>query len=76
MLTLKIESEMQDPDDENLYITKQGKLTFVDLAGQCERSGFSVVDHIWHFSQLLIHSPNKTQQKKEVHVLYVQETSR
>ena len=34
MLTLDIESEMQDPDDENLYITKHGKLTFVDLAGK------------------------------------------
>ena len=34
MLTLDIESEMQDPDDENLYITLHGKLTFVDLAGK------------------------------------------
>ena len=34
MLTLKIETDMQDPDDENLYITKHGKLTFVDLAGK------------------------------------------
>ena len=33
MLMLTIDSEMQDPDDENLYITKRGKLTFVDLAG-------------------------------------------
>ena len=34
MLMLTIDSEMQDPDDENLYITKRGKLTFVDLAGK------------------------------------------
>lgn len=33
MLMLTIDSEMQDPEDENLYITKRGKLTFVDLAG-------------------------------------------
>ena len=33
MLTLNLDSEMNDPDDENLYITKHGKLTFVDLAG-------------------------------------------
>nr|XP_022337125.1 kinesin-like protein KIF12 isoform X12 [Crassostrea virginica] len=33
MLTLTIDTEQQDPDDENLYLTKRGKLTFVDLAG-------------------------------------------
>ncbi|KAK3594778.1 hypothetical protein CHS0354_030719 [Potamilus streckersoni] len=33
MLMLTVDSEQQDPDDENLYITKRGKLTFVDLAG-------------------------------------------
>ena len=33
MLTLHLDSDQQDPDDENLYITKHGKLTFVDLAG-------------------------------------------
>ncbi|KAL5015949.1 hypothetical protein ScPMuIL_005538 [Solemya velum] len=33
MLTLTIDSEQTDPDDENLAITKRGKLTFVDLAG-------------------------------------------
>ncbi|XP_033747896.1 kinesin-like protein KIF12 isoform X6 [Pecten maximus] len=33
MMTLAIDSELQDPEDENLYITKRGKLTFVDLAG-------------------------------------------
>ncbi|ESO97867.1 hypothetical protein LOTGIDRAFT_103786, partial [Lottia gigantea] len=33
MLTVTIDSEAQDQDDENLYITKRGKLTFVDLAG-------------------------------------------
>ena len=34
MLTLQIDSEMQDIADENVYITKRGKLTFVDLAGE------------------------------------------
>ncbi|XP_021373161.1 kinesin-like protein KIF12 isoform X3 [Mizuhopecten yessoensis] len=33
MMSLSIDSELQDPDDENLYVTKRGKLTFVDLAG-------------------------------------------
>ncbi len=33
MLMLTVDSEQQDADDENLYITKRGKLTFVDLAG-------------------------------------------
>ncbi|XP_074641456.1 uncharacterized protein LOC141899193 [Tubulanus polymorphus] len=33
MLQLMIDSEIQDPEDENLYVTKHGKLTFVDLAG-------------------------------------------
>lgn len=33
MLTLTIDTEQQDPDDDNLYLTKRGKLTFVDLAG-------------------------------------------
>ncbi|XP_064619156.1 kinesin-II 95 kDa subunit-like isoform X7 [Lineus longissimus] len=33
MLQLMIDNEIPDPDDENLYITKHGKLTFVDLAG-------------------------------------------
>ncbi|XP_067931549.1 kinesin-like protein KIF12 [Watersipora subatra] len=33
MLTINIESEQKDAVDENLYITKHGKLTFVDLAG-------------------------------------------
>ena len=35
MLMLTIDSEQQDPEDENLFITKRGKLTFVDLAGKC-----------------------------------------
>jgi hypothetical protein len=34
MLQLMIDNEIPDPDDENLYITKHGKLTFVDLAGE------------------------------------------
>ncbi len=34
LLTLHIDSEIQDPDDDNVYITKHGKLTFVDLAGK------------------------------------------
>ncbi|XP_055957689.1 kinesin-like protein KIF12 [Patella vulgata] len=33
MLTVTIDTEAQDQEDENLYITKRGKLTFVDLAG-------------------------------------------
>ncbi|CAG2204240.1 KIF12 [Mytilus edulis] len=33
MLTLTVDTEQVDPDDENLYLTKRGKLTFVDLAG-------------------------------------------
>lgn len=33
MLTIDIASEQQDAVDENLFITKHGKLTFVDLAG-------------------------------------------
>ncbi|XP_070573072.1 uncharacterized protein [Ptychodera flava] len=33
MLSLFIDSEVPDPDDDTLYITKQGKLSFVDLAG-------------------------------------------
>ncbi|KAF6019863.1 KIF12 [Bugula neritina] len=33
MLTINIDCEQQDALDENLYITKHGKLTFVDLAG-------------------------------------------
>ena len=33
MLTLHLDSDHQDPEDENLYVTKHGKLTFVDLAG-------------------------------------------
>ena len=37
MLMLTIDSEQQDPEDENLFITKRGKLTFVDLAGKCVR---------------------------------------
>ena len=40
MLTLQIDSETQDPDDENLYITKHGKLTFVDLAGKKITAGY------------------------------------
>lgn len=34
MLTLTVDTEQVDPDDENLYLTKRGKLTFVDLAGR------------------------------------------
>ena len=34
MLTLHIDSEVQDSEDENVFITKHGKLTFVDLAGK------------------------------------------
>lgn len=33
MLTLTIDTDQQDPDDETVFITKRGKLTFVDLAG-------------------------------------------
>ncbi|CAL1543571.1 unnamed protein product [Lymnaea stagnalis] len=34
VLTVTIDSETQpEPEDENLYITKRGKLSFVDLAG-------------------------------------------
>ena len=33
MLTINIQSEQKDATDDNLYITKHGKLTFVDLAG-------------------------------------------
>ncbi|CAH1232328.1 KIF3A [Branchiostoma lanceolatum] len=33
MLTLNIDSEMADPDDASMYITKHGKICFVDLAG-------------------------------------------
>ena len=34
MLTLTVDTEQVDPEDENLYLTKRGKLTFVDLAGK------------------------------------------
>ena len=37
MLTLHIDSEYTDPEDDNLYVTKHGKLTFVDLAGRRAR---------------------------------------
>ena len=38
MLTVTIDSETQPyTDDDNLYVTRRGKLTFVDLAGQCLR---------------------------------------
>jgi len=37
MLTLHIDSEMYDMEDDKLCITKHGKLTFVDLAGRCRR---------------------------------------
>ncbi|XP_071945090.1 uncharacterized protein [Antedon mediterranea] len=33
IMTLHIDSEMVDPDDEGLYISKHGRLAFVDLAG-------------------------------------------
>uniref|UniRef100_A0A2C9KXJ1 Kinesin-like protein n=1 Tax=Biomphalaria glabrata TaxID=6526 RepID=A0A2C9KXJ1_BIOGL len=34
VLTVTVDSETQpEPDDENLYVTKRGKLSFVDLAG-------------------------------------------
>ncbi|GFS13444.1 kinesin-like protein [Elysia marginata] len=34
VLTVTIDSEMQpEPEDENLYVTKRGKISFVDLAG-------------------------------------------
>ncbi|XP_072044645.1 uncharacterized protein [Amphiura filiformis] len=33
IMALQIDLEMPDPDDENLYITKHGRLSFVDLAG-------------------------------------------
>ncbi|XP_064612228.1 kinesin-like protein KIF12 [Liolophura sinensis] len=33
MLTLNLDSDMNYPDDDNLYVTKRGKLSFVDLAG-------------------------------------------
>ena len=42
MLSLHIDSDMQDPDDDNVYVTKHGKLTFVDLAGN------------FHFADLLV----------------------
>ena len=35
VLTVTIDSETQpDADDDNLYVTKRGKLSFVDLAGE------------------------------------------
>ena len=34
MLTLTIDTDQQDPEDDTVFITKRGKLTFVDLAGQ------------------------------------------
>ena len=34
VLTLHIDSEMFDEEDEKLFMTKHGKLTFVDLAGR------------------------------------------
>ena len=34
MLTIDIAREQQDATDENLYITKHGKLTLVELAGE------------------------------------------
>ncbi|XP_033126707.1 kinesin-like protein KIF12 isoform X2 [Anneissia japonica] len=33
IMTLYIDSEMVDPDDDSLYISKHGRLAFVDLAG-------------------------------------------
>ena len=47
MLTLDIQSEMQDPDDENLYITKHGKLTFVDLAGSYMFRKFLIICYMF-----------------------------
>jgi len=38
MLTINIDCEQQDALDENLYITKHGKLTFVDLAGEINKA--------------------------------------
>lgn len=45
MLQLMIDNEIPDPDDENLYITKHGKLTFVDLAGKwlCEKRSTTIL---------------------------------
>ncbi|XP_022095789.1 kinesin heavy chain-like [Acanthaster planci] len=33
IVSLQIDSEMPDPEEESLYITKHGRLSFVDLAG-------------------------------------------
>ncbi|XP_072164401.1 uncharacterized protein [Diadema setosum] len=33
IMTINIDTELPDPDDGDLYITKHGKLSFVDLAG-------------------------------------------
>eukprot|EP00057_Strongylocentrotus_purpuratus_P011081 XP_011665555.1 PREDICTED: kinesin-like protein BC2 isoform X2 [Strongylocentrotus purpuratus] len=33
ILSISLDSELPDPDDNDLYITKHGKLSFVDLAG-------------------------------------------
>ena len=44
MLTLTIDTEQQDPDDENLYITKRGKLTFVDLAGESSFVNYNIIN--------------------------------
>lgn len=46
VLTVTIDSETQpDTEDESLYVTKRGKLSFVDLAGEqnevCSRI------HLW-----------------------------
>ena len=34
MLTLHIDTEVPDTEDDKMFITKHGKLTFVDLAGR------------------------------------------
>lgn len=33
ILSISLASEIQDPDDPNTYIRRQGKLSLVDLAG-------------------------------------------
>jgi len=44
ILTIHIDSDLPDQDDEKLFIVKHGKLTFVDLAGTHTLSPHNVFD--------------------------------
>ena len=47
VLTVTIDSETQpDSEDDNLYVTKRGKLSFVDLAGQWGDRACSYVEGV------------------------------